>query len=158
METIRDPTSDLPLTPLNILTMKSKVVMPPPGDFSRPDLYCRKRWRRVQHIANEFWSCWRKEYLESLQSRTKWQSGKRNFGVGNIVLVLQDESVRNQWPTASVIQIFKENNGYVRSVKLRIGKTKNSEGDRIFERPVTKLVLLLEQECVRFPDKEEQKE
>ena len=72
--------------------------------------------------------------------------------------MLQDESVRNQWPTASVIQIFKENNGYVRSVKLRIGKTRNSEGDRIFERPVTKLVLLLEQECVRFPDKEEQKE
>ena len=54
VETISDPTSDLPLAPSNILTMKSKVVMPPPGDFSRPGLYCRKRWRRVQHIANEF--------------------------------------------------------------------------------------------------------
>ena len=158
METISDPASDLPLAPSNILTMKSKVVMPPPGDFSRPGLYCRKRWRRVQHIANEFWSRWGKEYLQSLQSRTKWQGGKRNFSVGDIVLVLQDESARNQWPMARVIQVFKDNNGHVRSVKLRIRKTRNSEGDRILERPVSKIVLLLEQECVQFLDEEEQKE
>ena len=55
-ETISDPTSDIPLSPSNILTMNSKVVMPPPGNFSRPDLYCHKRWHQVQHIANEFWS------------------------------------------------------------------------------------------------------
>ena len=47
VETISDPTSDLPLALSIILTMKLKVVMPPPGDFSRPDLYCRKRWHRV---------------------------------------------------------------------------------------------------------------
>ena len=60
---------------------------------------------------------------------------------------------------ARVIQVFKDSNGYVRSMKLRIGKTRNSdEGDRILERPVSKMVLLVEQECVRFPDKEAQKE
>ena len=52
VETISDPKSDLPLAPSNILTMKSKVAMPPSGDFSRPDLYCRKTWHCVQHIAN----------------------------------------------------------------------------------------------------------
>ena len=36
VDTISDPTSDLPLAPSKILTMKSKVVMPPPGDFSSP--------------------------------------------------------------------------------------------------------------------------
>ena len=71
VETINDPTSDLLLAPSNILIMKSKVVMPLPGDFSRPDLYCRKRWCHVQHTANEFWSCRRKDYLQSLQLRTK---------------------------------------------------------------------------------------
>ena len=40
VETISDLTSELPLSPANILTMKSKVVMPPPGKFSKPDLYC----------------------------------------------------------------------------------------------------------------------
>ena len=32
-----------PLAAADILTMKSKVVMPPPGKFPRPDLYCRRR-------------------------------------------------------------------------------------------------------------------
>ena len=76
VETISDPTSELPLSPANILTMKSKVVMPPPGKFSKPDLYCRKRWRRIQHVINEFWSRWRKEFLQSLQERKKWQDKK----------------------------------------------------------------------------------
>ena len=72
----------------------------------------------------------------------KWQGGKRNFSVGDIVLVLQDESV---------IQVFKDSNGYVRSIKLRIGKTRHYEINRILERCVSKLVLLVEQECVQFP-------
>lgn len=36
------------LTPNHLLTMTSKVLMPPPGVFLKADLYCRKRWRRVQ--------------------------------------------------------------------------------------------------------------
>ena len=31
-ETVSDRTSDIPLSPSNILAMKSKVVMPPPGN------------------------------------------------------------------------------------------------------------------------------
>ena len=37
METISDLTSKLTLSPANILIMKSRVVMPPPGKFSKPD-------------------------------------------------------------------------------------------------------------------------
>ena len=48
-----------------------------------------------------------------------------------------------------MIQVFKDSNGYVQSVKLRIGKTRNSdEGDRILGKPVSKTVLLVEQKCV----------
>ena len=60
---------------------------------------------------------------------------------------------------ASVIQVFKDSNEYVRSVKLKNGKTRNSnDSDRILKRPVSKIVLLVEQECVQFPDEEAQKE
>ena len=30
------------ISPSNILTMKTKVVMPPPGEFGRADIYCHK--------------------------------------------------------------------------------------------------------------------
>ena len=71
VETISDPTRELPLSLANILTMKSKIVMPPPGEFSKPDLYCRKRWRWIQHLIHEFWSRRRKEFLQLLQERKK---------------------------------------------------------------------------------------
>ena len=60
---------------------------------------------------------------------------------------------------AKVIQVFKDSNGYVRSVKLRIRKTRNSdEGNKNLERPVSKVVLLVEHEWVRFSKGEAQKE
>ena len=49
IDVINDVTSLLPLTPINLLTMKSRVVMPPPRVFTSADMYCRKHWRRVQH-------------------------------------------------------------------------------------------------------------
>ena len=54
VEDLNDPTRLHPLTPLNILTMKSRVVSPPPGEFFTTDIYSTKRWRRIQHIGNEF--------------------------------------------------------------------------------------------------------
>ena len=59
-DVINDVTSPVPLSPINLLTMKSKVVMPPPGVFTSADMSCRKHWRRVQHLSIEFWSRWRK--------------------------------------------------------------------------------------------------
>ena len=86
------PDSAEPLTPLQLLTLKSKVVLPPPGKFVKEDLYCRKRWRRVQFLANEFWSRWRKEYLPTLSERRKWTGIHENLRKGDIVMML-DENV-----------------------------------------------------------------
>ena len=95
VETINNVNSEVKISPSHILTMKSKVVMPPPGVFGKPDLYCRRRWRRIQDISNEFRSRWRKEFLVTLQKRQKWREAQRNFSVGDIVF-LQDESHCNK--------------------------------------------------------------
>ena len=39
VDNLNDETAD-PLTPNHLLTMKSKVVLPPPGVFERADVYC----------------------------------------------------------------------------------------------------------------------
>ena len=90
VETISDPQYLTPLSPSNLLTMESRVIMPPPGSFIRPDLYNRRQWRRVQHLAEEFWSRWRKEFLSTLQTRSKWTTEKRNFKINDIVLIQTD--------------------------------------------------------------------
>ena len=55
VETISDPQSLTPLSPSHLLTKKSRVIMPPPGSFVRPDFYNRRKWRKVQRLADEFW-------------------------------------------------------------------------------------------------------
>ena len=94
VETISDSKSEITLSPSNLVTIKTSVVMPPPGEFSKQDAYSKRRWRRVQHIAGEFWSRWRKEFLQSLQVRQIWKKRIRNFAVGDIVL-LRDDCHRN---------------------------------------------------------------
>ena len=79
VENINDPTCLKPLTPNDPLTIKYKVILPPPSIFYEADMHSRRHWRRVQHLVNEFWSSWRKELLTTLQERSKWNKPRRNF-------------------------------------------------------------------------------
>ena len=92
--------------------MKSKVVLPPPGQFVKADEFSRRRWRCIQHIANEFWVRWHKESLWSLQTRPEWNNKCRNFQKGNIML-LKTEANRNQWPMTKVIGVNADELGLI---------------------------------------------
>ena len=148
-----------PLTPNHLLTMKSKVLMPPPGNFVKEDLYLRKRWRRVQHLANEFWDRWRKEFLQALQLRKKWVKPKRNLQVGDIIMVKDENIPRNEWKLARVEEVFPSEDGLVRKVKLAMATSSlDNEGRRVsdvqhLERPIHKLVLIQEVDR-EFPNEE----
>ena len=98
----RSPGAPEPLTANHLLTGKSKVLMPPPGVFQRADLYLRKRWRRVQHLANEFWQRWRREFLQTLQTRQKWSKPWPNLQRDDVVLVKDEGTTRNVWRLARV--------------------------------------------------------
>ena len=136
VDTLSDANSDLPLTPNHLLTMKSKVIMPPPGVFQKEDVYYRRRWRRVQHIVNEFWTRWRKEYLISLQTRSKWQNHQRNFQKDDVVLIKDANQHRNEWKMARITDVKEDEVGDVRSVTLKTA-------EQTIERPIHKVVLLL---------------
>lgn len=141
-----------PLTPNHFLTLKTKVVLPPPGKFTSADLYSRKWWRRVQHLTNEFWSRWKKEFLLSLQTRQKWTRPRKNLQVNDVVIVKDDDTPRNQWKMCRVIEAQADQDGLVRKVMLDVGSPNlTPEGKRnqplsTLERPIHKLVLLMPQD------------
>lgn len=154
VETLSDATSPCPLSPIQLLTMKSSVIAPLPGLFPSTDVYCRRRWRRVQHLANEFWSRWKKEYLASLQPREKNVTKERNFQVGDIVLLKEDDISRNDWSMAKITEVHWDDiHDCVRSVKLLMA-TNDLAAERTYkERPANKLILLLESELHQDTDK-----
>ena len=130
---VKDPP---PLLPSQILTMKTSVFLPPPGQFQHSDVYMRRCWRRVQYLCNLFWSCWKKEYLPTLQQRPRWNQPKWNSEVHDVVLIKDENESRNDWSMGITAKVEPDSKGFVRSAVI---KTQTSE----LRKPVHKLVLLL---------------
>ncbi|XP_067933186.1 uncharacterized protein [Watersipora subatra] len=137
----------VPHTPNLLLTIKSDVVLPPPGQFPEPDVYSRKHWKQFQYIANEFWKRWRTDYLSTLQQRQKWNKPTKDIKVGGIVVVNDSDAVRNDWKLAKVVQCNKSRDGLVRSARVLIANPDYRKGTnkrQHLDRPVTKTVFLVE--------------
>ena len=151
---LNSPDGPTPLTPNNLLTMKTNVVLPPPSIFVKNDLYCVKRWRRAQYLANQFWSRWRKEYVQSLQLKNKWITPKRNLRVDDVVIIKDQNVARNQWKLGRITEACHDNDGLVRKVKVLVSDNNIDKQGKcaranttIIERPVHSLVLLLESDA-----------
>ena len=125
-----------PLTPNHLLLLKSDTMMPP-GVFQKEDLLSRRRRRQIQYLSDIFWKRWAREYLPLLQSRQRWLSPHCNLAVGDVVLVAAENTSRNSWPLGRIEQVFPDKKGFMRRVKFNMKSA-------ILERPVDKLVLLVE--------------
>ena len=60
VETLNDACSHKYLSTAELIAMKLKFVLIPPGQFQKADVNYHRRWQRAQHLANEFCSRWRK--------------------------------------------------------------------------------------------------
>ena len=91
---LSDGSNDLsPLTPNHLLLLRGENNVPP-GVFSQSDTL-GKRWRHVQHLADQLWCKWRRTYLPELQRCVKWTRASQNLRVGDVVIILDEMTLRN---------------------------------------------------------------
>ena len=64
--------------------------------------------------------------------KKKWNNQKINVNLGDIVIVVDENSTRNSWPIGIMRETIPDRNGLVRQVRIKIGKN-------IFIRPIDKL-------------------
>ena len=95
----------------------------------------------MQYLANQFWRRWITEFIPTLQERRKWHTIEQNLTEEDIVLLVDENSARCNWPRGKVIETFPSDDDLVRNVKVR---TKDS----VFEKPIHKLVLLYREEYI----------
>ena len=139
-----DPNDPLPITPGALLTLRANEPVQL-GSFDERDLmsYGKRRWRRVQYLAQEFWVRWRRDYLMNLQQRPKWLGKRPSIAKGDIVL-LRDKTVkRNHWPLARVESVQTGRDGLVRVVSMRVAKDSKNAQSKLFTRAIHDVVLLL---------------
>jgi hypothetical protein len=130
-----DATDVSALTPNHLLLLRQGPDAPS-GLFSSADMF-RRRWRYIQHLANQFWSRWMKEYIPELQKRHKWCRSSRSVQLNDLVLLCDESTPRGLWPMGIVVEAKEGRDGLVRSLKI---KTKST----VLTRPITKVVLLEE--------------
>ena len=127
------------LTPGHFLTGRALMSLPEdPIPTERPHLL--QTWRRCQAMAHHIWTRWSKEYLNSLQARTKWQSTKTSIQVGDIVIIKPKSHFFScHWPLGRITKVFPGKDNLVRVVEV---KTKTN----LLKRSVTELALLYREE------------
>ena len=70
--------------------------------------------------------------------------------VGDIVLLVEPDTTRNEWPLGRVVEVKVDDDKLVRRVKVMVGTSSLDNNGRrkskpsILERPIQKLVLILE--------------
>ncbi|XP_052087654.1 uncharacterized protein LOC127724660 [Mytilus californianus] len=133
-----DPNSPFILSPNTLLTQKVSENIEDFSHLNTHDVYTNQ-WKFVQVLADKFWTRWRQEYLQSLQTRRKWQHIKQNIQVGDLVLLKDNELHRNNWPIGLVERVFPGRDNLIRKVQLRVVRDKQH---RVYVRPISQIVLL----------------
>ena len=126
--------SDLPLTPKHFLKMSASSGLHPVA-VGNGDCQPRRGWWFVQHVSDQFWRRFSKEYLRTILQRQKWHRLQRTFATDYIVLVVDNSSPRSQWPLGRVLEAYPDEHGVVRSVLVRLK-------GREIKRPIHKLCLI----------------
>jgi hypothetical protein len=128
------------LSPQTLLTQKTREIPSEFQDLDVRDMY-RSQWKMVQTMANTFWKRWKGDFLSTLQPRQKWPTSTVNLKVGDVVLLHDKETARNDWSVGLVHRVFpSESDGLVRKIEVRVVK----EGKPcVFIRPITEVIPLI---------------
>ncbi|XP_060519934.1 uncharacterized protein LOC132698090 [Cylas formicarius] len=109
-----------PLTPSHFLIGDS-LVSPPQLDVKNENISRLSRYHRLQQLYQQFWQRWSKEYLGSLQLRSKWQRDSADsVRPGALVVLVEDNVPPLRWPMARVTEVHSGSDGIVRVLSVRL--------------------------------------
>lgn len=132
-----DATSLNALTPGHFLIGEALVRIPDEGDFRETPINRLSRWNHLQKMTQHFWERWHTEYLNGMINRSKWPFQKRNFKIGDLVVIREDNLPPTKWKLARIQEVLPGPDNLVRSVVVRTNVG-------VFKRPITKLGLFIE--------------
>lgn len=96
-----DPTDMEVLTPAHFLIGASLVAVP---QSRVPDVNINRltRFKQIQQMLQRFWAVWSRDYLNTLQQRSKWKVAQNNLKEGVLVLIKEDHKPPMHWPLGRV--------------------------------------------------------
>ncbi|XP_055622808.1 uncharacterized protein LOC129766312 [Toxorhynchites rutilus septentrionalis] len=121
------------LTPNHFLLYGSTGIKQPSTDQVNGNTL-QDSWKLAQHIRDEFWRRWVREYLPTLTRRTKWFEATKPLEPGDLVIII-DEQARSRWERGRILKTFPDTSGQVRRAIVQTARG-------VFARPAVKLAVL----------------
>lgn len=111
-----DPNNVEALTANHLHLLRSKPSLTP-GLFQKEDLLLTASEGRfdIWQISYIDLSRGGLEYLPELQTRQRWSKIKRNFSLGDIVLLVDETVPRNSWVIGRIIWVIPDEHGLIRN-------------------------------------------
>lgn len=109
-----------PLTPAHFLIGDSLASVP---ERNLENITSNRldRYQRLRQLQQQFWKRWSRDYLSSLQQRSKWKSKVGcPINVDSLVLLVEDDAPPLRWHLARFVQIHVGNDNIVRVVSVRV--------------------------------------
>ena len=99
------PQDSAPSDGVEVLTSGHFLIGRPLNSLPEPiqpdsNISLRKRWNLCQCLSNELWRRWSQENLHILSRDSRKTKERRNFVVGDIVLVKDQQMYQRTWPLA----------------------------------------------------------
>lgn len=122
------------LTPGHFLIGEALIRIPDEDDFRDIPFNRLTRWHHLQKMTQHFWERWQEEYLTGLINRSKWRIEKRNFKIGDLVILKEDNTPPLKWKLGRIQKVLPGKDNLVRSVIIR-----TSTG--VYKRPIVKMAF-----------------
>ena len=135
-----DPKDQIPLTPNHFLLLDASPNEPP-DLFHVDEKLSNKGWRTAQVFITHFWNRWLREIVPKLNSRSKWTQPNRNLRVNDIVLVINPEQRRGEWPLGRFVEVFPGPDGVVRSASVILWADSETK-TKVWTRAAHRLIVL----------------
>lgn len=132
-----DPTSLNALTPGHFIILKEPIGLPDEQDFREVRENRLSRWNHIQKMLQHFWQRWHDEYLSTLINRPKWLEQKRNYRVGDLVIIKEENIAPLKWKLGRIEKVLPGRDELIRSIIIRTATG-------VVKRPIVKVGLLLE--------------
>ncbi len=125
----------LPITPAELIFGRKMDGLPMQtkmnAGMSFPEM-----WKKRKNLNLAFWKQWKNDYLLKQSVRQKWNEPYEKDLLGQIVIINDDNLMKNEWKMGRIIACYKgRNDNRVRSVDVKLASG-------IIRRPLQRLALL----------------
>ncbi|XP_076638849.1 uncharacterized protein LOC143350709 [Colletes latitarsis] len=114
-----DPNDTNALTPAHLLIGDSLMSMPE-RNLQQIATNRLSMWQHIQRVKQHFWAKWHKEYINQLNTRSKWRTSRgKALAIGDLVILKEDHVPSMKWILGRITDLHPGGDSIVRVVTVK---------------------------------------